>query len=201
MGAIRTPRVRWIEEGLRALAAGGPEAVRVEVLAQALGVSKGGFYGYFRNRAALLDEMLDAWERGVTEDVIERVERGGGDARERLGRLFDVVGAADTPVTGAGVELAVRDWARRDEGVAGRLRRADNRRMDYLRALYGAFCPDEDDVEARCLITFSLRIGDHLIAADDGPRPRSEVLAAVRQRLLARPVPAEDPEGRPEAPS
>ncbi|MER5739304.1 TetR/AcrR family transcriptional regulator [Streptomyces sp. NPDC002262] len=201
MGAIRTPRVRWIEEGLRALAAGGPEAVRVEVLAQALGVSKGGFYGYFRNRAALLDEMLDAWERGVTEDVIERVERGGGDARERLGRLFDVVGAADTPVTGAGVELAVREWARRDEDVAGRLRRADNRRMDYLRALYGAFCPDEDDVEARCLITFSLRIGDHLIAADDGPRPRSEVLAAVRQRLLARPVPAEAPEGRPEAPS
>jgi len=187
MGAIRTPRARWIEEGLRALAAGGPEAVRVEVLAQALGVSKGGFYGYFRNRAALLDEMLDTWERRVTEDVIARIERDGGDARERLGRLFDVVGRADSPVTAAGVELAVRDWARRDEGVAARLRRADNRRMDYLRGLYGAFCLDEDDVEARCLITFSLRIGDHLIAADNGPRPRSEVLAAVRERLLARP--------------
>ena len=44
MAAItRTPRSRWIEEGLRALAAGGPDTVRVEVLAQALGVSKGGF--------------------------------------------------------------------------------------------------------------------------------------------------------------
>lgn len=42
MGATRTPRDKWIEEGLRALAAGGPEAVRIEVLAQALGVSKGG---------------------------------------------------------------------------------------------------------------------------------------------------------------
>ncbi|WP_395358242.1 TetR/AcrR family transcriptional regulator [Streptomyces sp. YH02] len=187
MGTIRTPRGKWIEEGLRTLAAGGPEAVRVEVLAQALGVSKGGFYGYFRNRAALLDEMLDAWERGVTEDVIEGVESDGGDARERLGRLFDIVGAAETPVTSAGVELAIRDWARRDEGVAGRLRRVDNRRMDYLRELYGAFCPDEADVEARCLITFSLRIGDHLIAADDGPRTRTEVLAAVRERLLAKP--------------
>ncbi|WP_282793802.1 TetR/AcrR family transcriptional regulator [Streptomyces sp. CC224B] len=185
MGVIRTPRSKWIEEGLRALAAGGPEAVRVEVLAQALGVSKGGFYGYFRNRAALLEEMLDTWEHGVTEDVIERIEHEGGDARERLGRLFDFVGSSNTPVTSAGVELAVRDWARRDEGVARRLRRADNRRMDYLRELYSAFCSDEGDVEARCLITFSLRIGDHLIAADNGPRSRTDVLTAVRNRLLA----------------
>ncbi|MFG2888072.1 TetR/AcrR family transcriptional regulator [Streptomyces sp. NPDC048248] len=184
MGAIRTPRDKWIEEGLRALAAGGPEAVRVEVLAQALGVSKGGFYGYFRNRAALLEEMLETWERGVAEDVIQRIERDGGDARERLGRLFDFVETSETPVASAGVELAIRDWARRDEGVVPFLRRADNRRMDYLRELYRAFCPDDGDVEARCLITFSLRIGDHLIAADNGPCSRTEVLAAVRNRLL-----------------
>jgi hypothetical protein len=95
------------------------------------------------------------------------------------------VGSVETHVTGAGVELAIRDWARRDEDVARCLRRADNRRMDYLRELYGAFCPDEGDVEARCLITFSLRIGDHLIAADNGPRSRTEVLAAVRKRLLS----------------
>ncbi|MFF9066300.1 TetR/AcrR family transcriptional regulator [Streptomyces sp. NPDC014891] len=184
MGTIRTPRDKWIEEGLRALASGGPEAVRVEVLAQALGVSKGGFYGYFRNRAALLEEMLDSWERGVTEDVIERIERDGGDARERLGRLFDFVGSSETPVTDPGVELAIRDWARRDTDVARRLRGADNRRMDYLRGLYGDFCPDEGEVEARCLITFSLRIGDHLIAADNGPRSRGEVLGTIRKRLL-----------------
>ena len=57
----RTPRASWIEEGLRALAAGGPDAVRIELLAQALGVSKGGFYWHFDDRSALLDEMLDTW--------------------------------------------------------------------------------------------------------------------------------------------
>ncbi|MFJ6810720.1 TetR/AcrR family transcriptional regulator [Streptomyces anulatus] len=184
MGAIRTPRDRWIEEGLRTLAAGGPEAVRIEVLAQALGVTKGGFYGYFRNRAALLEEMLATWEREVAEGIIARIERDGGDARERLGHLFDFVESGG-PVMSAGVEMAIRDWARRDEGVARRLRRADNRRMDYLRELYGAFCPDEADVEARCLITFSLRVGEHLIASDNGPRDRADVLAAVRDRLLS----------------
>jgi AcrR family transcriptional regulator len=62
----RTPRSQWIEAGLRALAAGGPDGVRIEPLAQALGVTRGGFYWHFDDRRALLDEMLDTWERRTT---------------------------------------------------------------------------------------------------------------------------------------
>jgi Bacterial regulatory proteins, tetR family len=43
----RTPRAPWIEEAARALAAGGPDAVRVDLLAKALGVTRGGFYWHF----------------------------------------------------------------------------------------------------------------------------------------------------------
>ncbi|MFI1971538.1 TetR family transcriptional regulator [Streptomyces cinnamoneus] len=185
MGAARTPRGAWIEEGLRALASGGPDAVRIESLAQALGVSKGGFYGYFRNRGALLTEMLDTWEHEAAEGMVERVEAGSGDARAKLDRLFTFVASAEGPATGVATELAVRDWARRDESVAQRLRRVDNRRMDYLRSLFGSFCPDEDEVEVRCMITFSLRIGTHLIAADHGAYDRDAVMALTRRRLLA----------------
>ncbi|MFD7558375.1 MULTISPECIES: TetR/AcrR family transcriptional regulator [unclassified Streptomyces] len=185
MGVTRTPRGKWIEEGLRALAAGGPEAVRIEVLAQALGVSKGGFYGYFQGRGALLDEMLDTWERSVTEAVIERVESGGGDARARLERLFTLVAdLGDGPATGVALDLAIRDWARRDEDVAERLRRADNRRMDYLRSLFREFCPDEDDVEVRCMLTFSVRLGSYVVAADHGAHSRAEVMELTRKWLL-----------------
>src|SRR5260370_8228783 len=87
MAAItRTPRRRWIKAGLQALAAGGPDAVRVEALAQALGVTKGGFYGHFADRDALLDEMLDTWERMSTDEVVERAEHKGGDIGARLRR-------------------------------------------------------------------------------------------------------------------
>src|SRR3954470_22610246 len=84
----RTPPSRWIEEGLRALAAGGPDAVRVEALAGELGVTKGGFYNHFEDRPALLHEMLDTWERLVIDQVIELVEAGGGDGKAKLRRLF-----------------------------------------------------------------------------------------------------------------
>lgn len=185
MAVARTSRERWIEEGLHALAAGGPDVVRVETLAQTLGVTKGGFYGYFANRDALLTEMLDTWEREVTEAVIELVDSGGGDGRARLQRLFEVVATSgDRSVRGTTVELAIRDWSRRDESVARRLRGVDNRRMDYLRSLFASFCPDPDDVEVRSLLAYSVRIGTHFIAADHGSRSRAEVVALIRTWLL-----------------
>ncbi|GAA2707868.1 MULTISPECIES: helix-turn-helix domain-containing protein [Streptomyces] len=185
MAVARTPRGKWIEAGLEALSAGGPDAVRIESLAQALGVSKGGFYGYFRNRDALLDEMLDAWEREVTDEIIERVEADGGDARTRLQRLTAIASSADGLTSDVTTDLAIRDWARRDEAVARRLRRCDNRRMAYLRELYGDFCQDAEEVEVRCLLSFSLWIGNHLVAADHGPRTRAQVMQQAAQRLLA----------------
>lgn len=181
MALARTPRARWIEEGLRALSAGGPDAVRIESLARAQGVSKGGFYGYFDDRRALLDEMLDAWESRSTENVIDRVEHEGGDAMATARRAAELTFSDEL----LPIDLAVRDWSRRDPAVADRLRRVDNFRIDYLRTLLGTVCADEDELEARCLIAFSVAIADHFIAADHGTRSRADVRELIRRRLFA----------------
>jgi AcrR family transcriptional regulator len=178
--AARTPRRRWIEQGLLVLAEGGPGAVRVDALAKALGVTRGGFYWHFEDRAALLEEMLDEWERISIDEAIERVEAGGGDARAKLRRLFGL--AADRREL-LKIDLAVRDWARRDEGVTRRLRRVDNRRMEYMRSLFTEICADDEEVEVRCLFVFALFVGSHFMAADHGSRSRREVLALALERL------------------
>jgi len=182
MATTRTPPDRWIDEGLRALAEGGPEAVRIEPLAQRLGVSKGGFYWHFKDRPALLAEILDRWERESLEEVIDRVEGGGGDARARLRRLFALAAARPDLLR---ADLAIRDWARRDRRVAGRLRRVDNRRMSYLRQRFGEFCSDEVEVEARSLLVGTLWIGNHFLAAEHEGRSREEVVEAALARLLS----------------
>jgi AcrR family transcriptional regulator len=203
MAAPRTPRHAWIEQGLRTLAAGGPEAVRIEALAKALGVTKGGFYGYFADREALLAEMLEFWEREVTEAVIDRVEEPGGSAQDRLARLRTLVFPGVGPTVDITTELTIRDWARRDPAVADRLRRVDNRRMDYLRSLYRDICAgggggggggggdgddagdDEDEVEARSLLSYSLWIGRHLITADNGTSDPARVDRLIAERFIA----------------
>ena len=89
-------------------------------LPKRLGVTKGGFYGYFSDRrgAARRRCSTPGSERFIDE-VIERVEGEGGDARARLRRLFALASASAGELLK--VELAIRDWARRDKAVAKRL--------------------------------------------------------------------------------
>ncbi|MBC6448804.1 TetR/AcrR family transcriptional regulator [Actinokineospora xionganensis] len=183
MGALRTPREKWVEEGLRALASGGVDAVRVEVLAKSLGVSKGGFYGHFADRDELLTEMLDAWERESLDDVVARVEQESGDmmAKVRLAGQLTFSGDRLLPI-----DLAMRDWARRDQAVAERLRRVDNGRMQLLRDAISTFCPDPDEVEARSLLAFCMAIGSHFLAADHPGRSRVQVMTRASELLLTR---------------
>jgi AcrR family transcriptional regulator len=166
---------------MRALASGGPDVVRVEALAKALGVSKGGFYWHFRDRQALLDAMLDTWEETLVDRAIEAADRGGGSGRTRLRRLFAAAGDRDDILE---LELSVRDWARRDAAVAERVTRVDNRRLAYLRPLFAEFCVDAADVEGRCLLVLTLFVGESLVTATHGRRTRPSVTAAALRHLL-----------------
>ncbi|MGK5631728.1 TetR/AcrR family transcriptional regulator [Streptomyces sp. URMC 123] len=176
----RTPRERWVEAGLEALARGGPDAVRVEALAAELGVTKGGFYGYFDGRPALLSEMLDAWERRCTEEILARADAEGGGAAER----FRHVGRLSFSEDLHRIDLAVRVWARHDESVAARLRRIDNERMRFLRTVFATFLTDPDEIEARSTLAFALAIGRHFIVADHPGYTRLDVVRLAGEHLL-----------------
>jgi AcrR family transcriptional regulator len=56
-------RAQWLQAGLDALRKGGVGAVRVERLGAGLELTKGSFYHHFRDRAALLDALLEFWSR------------------------------------------------------------------------------------------------------------------------------------------
>lgn len=176
----RTPASAWIQAGLSALADGGPSAVRVDALANSLGVTRGSFYGHFADRQALLEAMLDTWERTATDEVLGQVEQRGGDPLARLRRAGALTFSPDL----LPVELAIRDWARRDPAVAARLGRVDDYRMDYLRTLFRVVCDDPDTVEARSVLAFTFAIGRHFLAAGHGPRGRDHALELAARELL-----------------
>ena len=183
MATVKTSVDAWFDAGLEALAGGGPDAVRIETLARSLGVTKGGFYWHFPDRPAFLDRMLDRWEQRAVENVIARLESHDASPRDRLRELF---GLATTFVGegGIAIELAVRDWARRDPAVAARLAGVDERRMGYLRALFRQLTVDPLEAEARCLVAYSLYIGTHFVAAGHPGHTRDAVMTRALEDLL-----------------
>jgi AcrR family transcriptional regulator len=185
VATAKTSPDAWIEAALRALTQGGPDAVRIETLAMSLGVTKGGFYWHFADRRALLDRMLDSWERSVVDDVIALLEGEPCDARSRLRQLFDLARARASSDYFLAAEPAIRDWARRDPAVADRLHRVDERRMAYVRSLFRQISLDDDDAEARSLLAFALFVGSNFIAVGHDGRTRAAVIEHALDRLLS----------------
>ena len=120
----------WTEMGLRVLADQGVEAVRVEPLARALGVTKGSFYWHFSDRRELLDSMLLNWKQLATHDVIETVERASDEPGERLRELTRLVFRHGGPL-----DRAVRAWASHDDTAANAIARVDAERYAFVRRL------------------------------------------------------------------
>jgi AcrR family transcriptional regulator len=114
-GEVRSER--WIEAGFKEIARAGVEGVRVEVLAKNLGVTKGGFYRRFRDRAALLEAMLQHWSAGRIAAIERHTSLDGATARERLKALIALY-SERMNTEGMAVELAIRQWARSDELAA-----------------------------------------------------------------------------------
>lgn len=185
MPARKTRPEAWVDAALTALAEGGPDAIRIEALAASLGVTKGGFYGDFADRDALIERMLTTWEQAVVDDIISQIETTDDDPRTKLRHLYDLARDYASAGHGLAVELAIRDWARRSPAVSERLHRVDNRRMAYLRALFGQISLDDHDAEARSLLALSLFVGNSLIAAEHNGRSRRDVINHALDRLLS----------------
>ena len=84
----------WIEAGLAEMARDGIDGVRVEVLAKNLGVTKGGFYRRFRDRAALLDGILSTWSAGRIASIEKQTSLDGATARDRLTAVIELYARA-----------------------------------------------------------------------------------------------------------
>lgn len=165
-------RVDWIVAGALQLGKGGVESVRVEPIAKALGVTKGSFYWHFDKRRTWIDAIMAAWEERSTLAVIRHVDEAALDARERLLVLWSL---NDDPED-VRFELGVRDFATRDPDAATIVERVDSERLKYLRRNFRALGLSPSDAEARCLLYYSLLIGDYFIAPSHGRFSRSKVL-------------------------
>jgi AcrR family transcriptional regulator len=174
----------WIEAGLAEIARTGIEGVRVEVLAKNLGVTKGGFYRRFRDRAALLDGMLQSWRTGRIAAIEKQTSLDGATARERL-RALVALYSERMNTEGMAVELAIRQWARSDETAAAAVASVDAARLQNVGHLYRAAGHSPDEADAQAFLFYCFIFGQSLLFLERGPRKRAQLIAKSAETLLS----------------
>lgn len=161
--------VAWVRAALHALAEGGVDSVRVEVLARRLGVTKGSFYWHFTDRRALLSAMVQHWEGAATTDVMAAVEAGGGSAAERLRRLIAACFAGGEIDR---IESALRRWGSTEPSVRPILSRIDTTRIDYVARLLAEHGLPPAAARARARLLYLTMIGEFTWTSHGGaPTP------------------------------
>jgi AcrR family transcriptional regulator len=173
----------WIKAGFAELAQSGVEGVRVEVLAKNLGVTKGGFYRRFRDRAALLADMLADWSEGRIAAIEQQASLDGETARDRLKALIRLY-SERTNTEGMAIELAIRQWARSDETAAQAVARVDAARLKNVTQLYRTTGLEAEEAEAQAFLFYCFVFGQSLLFLECGQRKRTQLIAKSAETLL-----------------
>ncbi|MEK9279423.1 MULTISPECIES: TetR/AcrR family transcriptional regulator [unclassified Bradyrhizobium] len=173
----------WVEAGFTELARSGVEGVRVEVLAKNLGVTKGGFYRRFADRAALLDAMLERWREGRAAAIAQQTSLHGQAPRERLKSLIQLYSERLNP-EGMAIELAIRQWARADENAAAAVASVDAARLKHVAELYHATGLATEEADAQAFLFYCFIFGQSLLFVERSPRKRSQLVAKSAEKLL-----------------
>lgn len=161
-------RESWLSAAFTALAEGGAEQVRVELLAKRLKVTKGSFYWHFRDRMALLEAMLDGWRIGRIEAIKAQTRLDGGAPADRLRGVLSLYGGGTNP-RGMAIELAIRDWSRRDPRAAETVAEVDRERLRCVTDLYAGLGLPPEVALARAYLFYAFIFGEGLLARSAVP--------------------------------
>jgi AcrR family transcriptional regulator len=172
----------WVAAGLAELAIHGVDGVRVEVLAERLGITKGGFYRRFKDRRALLDVLLDTWRDGRVAAIERQAKAGGTTAAERIKSLIRLF-SEHANAQGMAIELAIRQWARTDPVAAAAAAKVDLARLQTAGLLYRELGCSAPDAEARAILLYSFLFGQGLLFLDETPRKRANLATACAKML------------------
>lgn len=177
----------WIAAATEVLVDQGIDHVRVDVLAEQLGVTRGSFYWHFRDREALLRAVLEAWRRSATEDLTRRLEQAHADPREQLKDVVSLPFRGRSAARAARIELAIRAWARRDETARRAVDEADAARMGYIAQVFSALGFPVVEARSRAFVLYAYVVGESLMATQGGESQKAERARFV-ERLLRTPL-------------
>lgn len=146
-----------------------------------MGVTKGSFYWHFKDRPALLAEVLDHWEQVATLTVIDEVEATGAAPAQRLQHLFDLC----THSRADHLESQIRAWAITEPRVQEVLTEVDAVRQGYVAGLLQAHGLGKTEAKHRARALYLALIGEFTWVAHGGPASSRAMWSALLKLVLS----------------
>ena len=134
---IRANRDTWIEAAYTLFVNDGIEAVKIMTLAKILNLTRTGFYWHFKDLSELQDVIIDIWQTRNTGIIVERCSM---PAQSLCAGLFNLIDCwIDNDLFDAPLDLAIRNWARKDERLQSIVDQSDELRLAAVKALFLRF--------------------------------------------------------------
>ena len=147
----------WLDAAQDLLLESGVDAVKIQPLAKKLNLSRTSFYWFFKDHQDLLDALIARWRDKNTGTLVERTEAYAESLVEAVLNITDLWLKPD--LFDSRFEFAVRSWALQSPAIADEVKRADETRLDALRALFLRFGHDALSADVRARTIYLVQIG------------------------------------------
>ena len=188
----RLTRDDWLDAAFRAVVDGGFDKVRVLLLADTLGVTRGSFYWHFADHAELVAALLARWRERESAANNAMSEPASLDARADLERLLEnALAHAGADLENMRFELALRGLGRRDPAVATMLAEVDAQRMALFTAKFLRYTGDATKAGELAVLFYLTIAGSYqaLSRPKNPPQIKQMMQGIIARYLIAQQAP------------
>jgi AcrR family transcriptional regulator len=184
--AARLSRDDWLDAAFGAVVDGGFDAVRVLVLADKLGVTRGSFYWHFDDHADLLTALVARWRERELASNAKVAANHTHDAHADLQSLLEAALAhAGADLENMRFELALRGLGRRDATVARTLVEIDAVRMTLFEQKFLALTGNPGSASELAALFYMAIVGCHqALSRPINPPNAKDYLQGIITRYL-----------------
>lgn len=161
VGHIKVTRADWLAAARDILIRKGVAHVKIAPFARRMEVSRSSFYWYFKDRADLLDALLQQWEAQNTAQIIAHCRKPASEITEAVCNFFACF--VDETRFDRGLDFAVREWARSDSALRARVDAADAARIAAVTGMFTAHDYPAEEADARARILYFMQLGYHAL--------------------------------------
>ncbi|QQD17918.1 TetR/AcrR family transcriptional regulator [Spongiibacter nanhainus] len=160
---------------------GSYEQVTIDNLCRRLKVSKGSFYWHFKNRAAMIDSVVEAWSGRLHQNIYGDIEKDAkGNASASIRQIVTVWQTSNI----AAIDRVMRNWACKDERVSEAVAKADLLILGYLKDKFIALGIDPIEAHRRARLLIAIGIAQPQLTHLPHPTSATEELAWAVNTLL-----------------